>query len=72
MLPTIVSAKHWKVSFRPIMSFRTVFITILRKSLFSFSKQDVTMYPTCFSGYFGADIKETVSICPKSTSYPSI
>lgn len=44
---TKVNARHWKVSLRPIMSLRTVLIANLKKSWFSLSKHDVTMYPTC-------------------------
>jgi hypothetical protein len=40
---TIVKARHWNVSLRPIMSLRTVLMTNLRKSWFSFSRHDVTM-----------------------------
>ncbi len=40
---TIVKARHWNVSLRPIMSLRTVLMTNLRKSWFSFSRHDVTI-----------------------------
>lgn len=55
---TIVRAKHWKVSLRPIMSFLTVFITILRKSWFSFNRHEVTIYPT-----YATHVKMTITLC---------
>lgn len=43
---TNVNARHWKVSLRPTMSLRTVLMANLKKSWFSLSKHDVTIYPT--------------------------
>ena len=34
----------------------------------SFSRTDVTMYPTCFSAYLGDEMRPTASMCPNSTS----
>lgn len=38
------------------------------RRLTSLSSTEVTMYPTCFSAYFGDEIRPTASMCPNSTS----
>ena len=72
MLAIADSAKHCTGSCVDCRSFLIAWITSFICSSVFFIITDTATYPTSFSAYVGEETREIISMCPKSTSQPSM